>query len=455
MNKSHSTVNLILALAFFVALAMIATLGVPFLKIPALIQSEELNLSSDFVDGYEIVATVLDPEATDADDAQSAGSASLASEILPVLQRRAAALQYDVKVVDLKDGTVSFRFPAEAKADDPAALTKQICAPCVLSFVDSNGDTVIPAEALAEATPGYGNLSSTGTDMSYYISFRVKDEYVTMLADATAKLAEQSDGTSSINAANVMHIRLDGQDILAATVGESMSNGSFTISGSFDDESEPVLYAALINNGAINATIATGEMTDCAAPLSENAFAYFWIGFAALIVLCTLIVCICYRTSALSYLATNAFYCFFTGFCFQAFGMRFSINSLIGFLIGFIVLSLILMRFYSKVKQEFAGGKTARAAIERGMKKALPFYLVFGLIVLVLSTALWVVSTVFGWSATGLSLIYEASASLFAASLFTLTFAYWSVNFWYKVLLGFGANAPKSYGARLKAETNE
>ena len=62
MNKTHSTVNLIMALAFFLALSMIAVFGIPFLQVPALFQKDALNLSSDFRDGYEIIATVYDAQ---------------------------------------------------------------------------------------------------------------------------------------------------------------------------------------------------------------------------------------------------------------------------------------------------------------------------------------------------------------------------------------------------------
>ena len=170
----------------------------------------------------------------------------------------------------------------------------------------------------------------------------------------------------------IERIRLDGVDILAATVNESMANGAFTIGGSFEDETIPILYAALINNGPIDSVITTGDLTEFAAPLSENAYNYVWIGFAALILIVTIVAFILYRAGALAYLFTNLFYFFFVGICFQVFGNTFSINTLIGFLIGYIILAIISFNFYGKIKNEAQSGKTGNTALERGMKKATP-----------------------------------------------------------------------------------
>ncbi len=320
------------------------------------------------------------------------------------------------------DNMVTIEIP---DVDDPQEAIANYMETCVIEFKKEDGTLVLNGEDIEEAFATYSQEGEVGVQLS--------------LTSAGAKKFATATTEAAKTGASIVIYR-DGNQISAPSVKEAITNGEAFISMGGTDVSyeDAITLANNINAGAFKYELVVAEQRTVGATLGENSLTTSVIAGAIGILLVIIFMCIYYKVpgimASLSLLAYIGIFCLALIFT-QA---NLTLAGIAGIVlsIGMAVDANVVI--FERMKEELAMGKSAKAAINGGFKRAFTAILDSNVTTIIACAVLYFLGsgTIKGFATT---LFMGVVISLFTALVVTRALLNLSV--------GMGVTNPNAYKA--------
>lgn len=301
-----------------------------------------------------------------------------------------------------------------------------------MTFMDADGKEWLTGSDIKSASAEYGD---TGTGFQgYYVQLNFTKEGRQKFAEATAAISVRTDGT------NIMAIVLDDQAISTPQVTETIDGDSCVINnpgGGFTEEYASTL-ANLIGSGALPFSLAQVELRAVGPQLGANALSTSLTAAIIGILLVAIFMVIVYRLPGFVSVIALGFYIVIEAIILGLLKVNLSLPGIAGIIlsIGMAVDANVVI--FERIKEEIRNGKTVKASIDAGFKRAFTAILDSNVTTLIAAGVLFFFGsgTIVGFATTlGLGVII----SMFTA----LTVTHFLLN----RMVDFNIKNPKVYGA--------
>lgn len=304
--------------------------------------------------------------------------------------------------------------------DDPNEAIANFMQTAKLQFKDSKGKVVLEGEHVDQASVWYDE----------------KGEIVVQLKLTSDGAARFSTATKTAAATkDYIAIVIDGVTISKPTVQEQITDGMAVISGNFTAESASAL-ANNINAGAFRYELVPVEQRTVGATLGENSLSSSLIAGAIGVLLVIIFMCIYYKLPGVMASITLVAYIGIFGLVLNLTQANLTLAGIAGIFlsIGMAVDANVVI--FERMKEEIDAGKSAKAAIKGGFKRAFSAILDSNVTTVIACAVLYFLGsgTIKGFATT---LFIGIVISLFTALVITRALLY--------LCVGMGANEPKTY----------
>lgn len=241
---------------------------------------------------------------------------------------------------------------------DPQRALDLIGQTAQLEFIEEETKQVIlTGEDIKKAEVQY-QQSATGLGQEPVVAFQLSPEGSKKFAEATKR-----------NIGKIIGIYLDKQPISLPTVQSEIPNGEGIITGSGSDEEAKDL-ATLIRAGALPVEMETLSVTAVGPQLGANSFERAIYSGQIGILLVFLFMIFYYRIPGVVASITLVLYMTLTVFALAAMKATLTLPGIAGLVlsVGMAVDANVVI--YERIKDELEVGKTLRAAIESGFRRA-------------------------------------------------------------------------------------
>ena len=340
--KTRCAVNMIVVVILLAAFGALAIFGLNIgaLEIKPLVEgiSQGLDLRGGVSAVYE------------AQDEGQSDFASLLSGTMAVLRNRLTNQGFTEATVT-QQGTDRIRVEIP-DVDDPNEILNIIGQPAHLEFKTADGETIMDGSAVVSAEMGY-------LDGQPVVQFTLNDEGATAFATATAE-----------NVGSTISIELDGEVISAPKVNQAITGGQGYIEGNFTAESAQQL-AMLIQSGALPLDIEQIEVRTISATLGEDALSTSMTAAVIGVLLVIVFMLVIYRLPGVMASLALLIYILIDLFLLAVIpGVQLTLPGIAGIVlsIGMAVDANVII--FERMKEEMRAGKTVRASVESGFKRA-------------------------------------------------------------------------------------
>lgn len=340
--KTRCAVNMIVVVILLAAFGALAIFGLNIgaLEIKPLVEgiSQGLDLRGGVSAVYE------------AQDEGQSDFASLLSGTMAVLRNRLTNQGFTEATVT-QQGTNRIRIEIP-DVDDPNEILNIIGQPAHLEFKTADGETIMDGSAVVSAEMGY-------LDGQPVVQFTLNDEVAAAFATATAE-----------NVGSTISIELDGEVISAPTVNQAITGGQGYIEGNFTAESAQQL-AMLIQSGALPLDIEQIEVRTISATLGEDALSTSMTAAVIGVLLVIVFMLVIYRLPGVMASLALLIYILIDLFLLAVIpGVQLTLPGIAGIVlsIGMAVDANVII--FERMKEEMRAGKTVRASVESGFKRA-------------------------------------------------------------------------------------
>lgn len=267
--------------------------------------------------------------------------------------------------------------PGVANADE---AIKEIGQTAQLKFVTEAGDIVVTGEEIKNATKQVGALAE-GMPAEPFVSLEFTDSGKQAFAEATKN-----------NIGKTISIMLDETAISTPTVNAEITDGNAIISGSFTPESAEEL-AALIRAGSLPFNLNVIDMNNIGARLGENALTSSIKAGILGVCLVFIFMLIVYKISGIAADWALVIYICLDLIVLSLFGITLTLPGIAGIIlsIGMAVDANVII--FERTKEELKFGKTLRASVDSGYKKAFSAILDGNVTTLIASAILFTLGT--------------------------------------------------------------
>lgn len=340
--KTRCAVNMIVVVILLAAFGALAIFGLNIgaLEIKPLVEgiSQGLDLRGGVSAVYE------------AQDEGQSDFASLLSGTMAVLRNRLTNQGFTEATVT-QQGTNRIRIEIP-DVDDPNEILNIIGQPAHLEFKTADGETIMDGSAVVSAEMGY-------LEGQPVVQFTLNDEGATAFATATAE-----------NVGSTISIELDGEVISAPKVNQAITGGQGYIEGNFTAESAQQL-AMLIQSGALPLDIEQIEVRTISATLGEDALSTSMTAAVIGVLLVIVFMLVIYRLPGVMASLALLIYILIDLFLLAVIpGVQLTLPGIAGIVlsIGMAVDANVII--FERMKEEMRAGKTVRASVESGFKRA-------------------------------------------------------------------------------------
>ncbi len=308
--------------------------------------------------------------------------------------------------------------------DDPNEAIATFMQTAKLQFKDSSGNVVLEGEHVETATGGSFQVSEGKYE--YAVSLSLTSEGAKKFATATTKAAAKKD---------YIGIYIDGVMISQPTVNEAITDGNAIITGNFTYESA-VALANNINAGAFRYELVAVEQRTVGATLGEDSLSTSLMAGAIGVLLVMLFLCIYYKVPGVMATIALVAYIGIFGLVLVVFETNLTLAGIAGIFlsIGMAVDANVVI--FERIKEEIDLGKSAKAAVKAGFKRAFSAILDSNITTIIACAVLYFLGsgTIKGFAIT---LFIGIVISLFTALVITKALL--------NLGIGMGITEPKKY----------
>ncbi len=258
---------------------------------------------------------------------------------------------------------------------DPEQAIELLGKPAVLEFRDADDNVILTGADIKDASAQYGQVSETGFSQ-HHIVLRFSDTARNLFTEATKKAA-----AAAAENKNYIAIYLDGEilsvpfvDASYASTGINSEEAIITLgnanSASATGGEEAKTLANLIKSGALPVTLKEIELRSVGPTLGEKALETSLFAGLIGLILVMLFMIIIYRMSGVVASISLAFYASLMLVIMALLGVNLSLPGIAGIIlsIGMAVDANVVI--YERIKEELRLGKTLKASIDAGFKRA-------------------------------------------------------------------------------------
>ncbi len=257
-------------------------------------------------------------------------------------------------------GKITVEIPAETDTDKAASL---LGSTAKLTFVNSAGEQVLDgATDIKDAQYKFGQTSQNGAQEAY-VELTLTSEAVTKFADATRAAAAKPQGE------NYIAIMMDENMISAPSVGQEINSETCIISGSFTPETAQEL-ANQIKSGALPFDLSVISKDTIGPELGAKALPTSLMAAGIGILVVMIFMVIIYRVPGLMADLALLIYVGLISLVLGLMRVNLSLSGIAGIVlsIGMAVDANVII--FERMKEELKLGKTIKASVDSGFKKA-------------------------------------------------------------------------------------
>ncbi len=257
-------------------------------------------------------------------------------------------------------GKMTVEIPAETDTDKAASL---LGSTAKLTFVDSDNNVVLDgATDIKDAKYQFGQISNASAQEAY-VQLTLTADAVAKFADATRAAAAKEEGK------NYIGIMMDDQMISAPRVQEEINSETCVISGSFTPETAQEL-ANQIKSGALPFDLSVISKDTIGPELGAKALPSSLAAAGIGILIVMLFMIIIYRLPGLIADIALLFYIGIISLVLGLLRVNLSLSGIAGIVlsIGMAVDANVII--FERMKEELLLGKTIKASVDAGFKKA-------------------------------------------------------------------------------------
>ncbi len=428
--KAKSAIFMVLALILVVAITAISLGGITLFGkqyYKGILQEGGLNEGIDLAGGSTITFEAKDANVTEEE----------MNIVEDVMRTRLSYLGYTearVSRLQTNEGRIRVEIP-NIDAEEAISL---LGSTAKLTFQDANGEVVLEGKDVEDASYEFGQVNEF-SNSEHYVSLTLTDEGREKFAAATQAAAAQA---SSGN--NYIAICMDDVPISMPQVSETINSSNCIISGGFTVETATQL-ANQIKSGQLPVELEAIESSEVGAELGDDAFeTSLWAALIGILAIMVFML-VFYRLPGLVACISLIGYIGLTCLVIGGFKINLSLSGIAGIIlsIGMAVDANVLI--FERIKEEIRNGKTVRASVDAGFKRALTAILDGNITTLIAAIVLWAsgVATVQGFAIT---LLIGVVLSMFTA--ITLT------RFLLNQLVGLNIVNPAAYGAKMRVKAD-
>lgn len=421
--KSKSIIKFALAVLIIAILAYIAACGLTIgnFSIPKALDAEKgIKRGLDLAGGSVIVF--------EADTTESVSSENMEA-VQQVLRNRLDTNGYfEATVSQQGDNRVRVEIPS---VTDPEEAVEILGATAQLTFRDYEGNVVLTGgEDVIGAKAVYEQIDTNGTK-GYLVQLKLSKNGQKKFAEATEKIAPLTDGN------NFIAIYLDETQISSPSVSEKIDSETCVITGDFTQEQAKQL-AGQIQSGQLPFGLKDVELRSVGPQLGEKALENSLLAGAIGLILVMLFMLVFYRMCGLmADVALNG-YVAVVAIILAVFRINLTLPGIAGVIltIGTAVDANVII--FERIKEELGLGKTLRAAVEAGFKRAFSAIIDSNITTLIAAVVLYYFGT---------GTIKGFAMTLFIGTVVSMFSAIFVTKFLLKQLIGFNIKNPKLYSA--------
>ena len=364
--------------------------------------TSQLNLGLDLQGGAQVVLQAVP------DDDENLTSEDM-SQLITVLNNRVNEMGVSEPIIQ-QEG--SDRIIVElAGVDDPDEAIEMIGKTAQLEFITPDNEVILTGADLKDA---YAQIDSSETAAKQnQVVLEFTSEGAQIFFEATSNYVGQ-----------VITIMLDGVEISAPQVKEPISGGTAVISGAFETFEDASNIAALLRGGALPVNLEILSKSTVGPSLGADSLAKSLNASAIGFTILFLFMILYYRLPGTWACVSLIVYALILLWVLNLINATLTLTSIAGFILSVGVAVDANIIIYERIREELFRGKSLRASIESGFKRA--FWTIFDSNVTTLIAALVLyffgTGTIKGFA---LTLSIGIIASMFTAITFTRYMLRW------------------------------
>lgn len=361
-------------------------------------------------------------------DTDSVADGDMAAVVQVLRTRLDAAGQFEATVAQQGEKRVRVEIPAVMDTQEAVEL---LGTTAKLEFRDKDGQVVLKGEQVKKAQAVYDTLNSSG-QKGYQVSLELTSEGRKAFAEATERVA-----TYSAESGNFIAIYLDENVVSSPRVDEKIDSETCVITGDFTAEDAKTL-ASQIQSGKLPFSIKVVESRTIGASLGEGALEKSVQAGLIGLILVMLFMLVFYRMCGLMANVALVAYLTIVAMILGYFRITLTLPGIAGIIltIGTAVDANVII--FERIKDELRLGKTLRASVDAGFKRAFTAILDGNVTTLIAAVVLYFFGT---------GTIRGFAVTLFIGTLVSLFTAVVVTKFLLKQLIGFNIKNPKLYSA--------
>ena len=341
MNKKKATLTMVIMAVLLGVLLFTAFVGWGPSKTGSIYN---IKLGLDLEGGVSITYQAVDDNP----------SAEDMSDTIYKLQQRVDNYSTEASVYQEGANRINIEIPGVSNAEE---ILEELGKPGSLTFELADGTEILDGSHVvsAEAASQRDNMNNS----EYVVQLEFDSEGAEAFATATSE-----------NVGNQIAIVYDGETISAPTVNEAITDGKCVISGNFTLESAQEL-ASYIRIGSLSLELEETRSNVVGAQLGQQALKSSLIAGIIGVLLVIVIMIVAYKIPGIIAGFALLIYAALDLVAINAFDMTLTLSGIAGVIlsIGMAVDANVLI--YARIREEIAGGKSVKAAIDTGFKKAL------------------------------------------------------------------------------------
>ncbi len=428
--KSKSIAKFTLAVLVIAILAYIAACGLTIgnYSIPKALDPENgIKRGLDLAGGSVIVF--------EADTTEDVSEENMAA-VKAVLRSRLDMQGYHEAVVSQQgDKRVRVEIPSITNPEEAVAL---LGATAKLTFRDYEGNVVlVGGDDVKNAKAVYEQVDNNGTK-GYLVQLELTSEGQKKFADATERISTLADGN------NIIAIYLDEEMISAPRVSEKIDSETCVITGDFTQEIATTL-AGQIQSGQLPFALKDIELRSVGPQLGEKALDNSLLAGGIGLLLVMIFMLIIYRMCGFIADIALVGYISIVAIILSLFRVNLTLPGIAGVIltIGTAVDANVII--FERIKEELGVGKTLRASVEAGFKRAFSAIVDSNITTLIAAAVLFYFGT---------GTIKGFAVTLFIGTIVSLFTAIFVTKFLLKQMIGFNLKNPKLYSAAKGGKQN-
>lgn len=325
-----------------------------------------------------------------------------------------AALRLRLDSNGLNEATVSEQVTDDLKrlrveipaVTDPNEAIEYLGAMASLSFKDYEGNEIVNGSHVKSAQ---GMIDpSLGQPV---VQLEFTSEGQTLFSEATSRVSAYSSGN------NYIAIFVDGVEISRPSVKEPINQSTCIIEGNFDNDTANQL-ANQITSGTLPFALTPVSQNSVGAQLGDDALVKSLMAGGVGLILVMLYMLICYRLCGLVADIALIGYVAIVALVIHGFDIQLTLPGIAGIIltIGTAVDANVII--FERVKEEIKLGKSLRASVDSGFKRAFTAILDSNITTIIAAIVLWIfgTGTIIGFAKT---LFIGTIISMFTAIIVT------------------------------------